>query len=93
MAPSRPLSPPAPPWLEDEAPAVGGLDDTTLEQARLVDADLAGLRIDRCELRSCALDGLAGVERLRGAAMPWADVVGHAGLLASALGIRVLGED
>ena len=59
----------------------------------LTEADLAGVRIDRCELRGCTLDGLAGLERLRGAAMPWADVVGNAGLLAAALGIRVLDED
>ena len=58
----------------------------------LTEADMAGMRIDRCELRSCALDGLSGVERLRGAAMPWADIVGHAGLLAGALGIRILDD-
>ncbi len=59
----------------------------------LTEADFAGVRIDRCELRGCTLDGLAGVERLRGAAMPWADIVGNAGLLAAALGIRALDED
>jgi len=51
------------------------------------------VRIDRCELRGCTLDGLAGLERLRGAAMPWPDIVGHAGLFAAALGIRALDED
>ena len=69
------------------------LRSVRFEHCDLTEADLTGLRIDRCELRACTLDGLAGVERLRGAAMPWADVVGHAGLLAAALGIRVLGED
>jgi uncharacterized protein YjbI with pentapeptide repeats len=59
----------------------------------LTEADLAGVRIDRCELRGCTLDGLAGTERLRGAAMPWADVVGNAALFAATLGIRVLDED
>jgi uncharacterized protein YjbI with pentapeptide repeats len=59
----------------------------------LTEADLAGVRIDRCELRGCTLDGLAGVERLRGAALPWGDVVGNAALFAAALGIRVLDED
>jgi uncharacterized protein YjbI with pentapeptide repeats len=59
----------------------------------LTEADLAGVRIDRCELRGCTLDGLAGVERLRGAAMPWADIVGNAALLAEALGIRALDEE
>ena len=64
-----------------------------LERCDLTEADLAGVRIDRCELRGCTLDGLAGTERLRGAAMPWADVVGNAALFAAALGIRVLDED
>jgi len=58
----------------------------------LTDADLTGVRIDRCELAACTLDGLAGIERLRGAAMPWADIVGHAALLAAALGIRVIDD-
>ena len=71
---------------------------TTFERATfdgcdLTEADLAGVRIDRCELRDCTLDGLTGLERLRGAAMPWADIVGNAALLAAALGIRVLDED
>lgn len=59
----------------------------------LTEADLAGVRIDRCELRGCTLDGLAGTERLRGAAMPWADVVGNAALFAATLGIRILDDD
>jgi uncharacterized protein YjbI with pentapeptide repeats len=68
------------------------LRSVRFEHCDLTEADLTGLRIDRCELRSCTLDGLAGAERLRGAAMPWGDVVGHAGLFAAALGIRVLDE-
>jgi uncharacterized protein YjbI with pentapeptide repeats len=71
----------------------GLLRSVRFDRCDLTEADLTGLRIDRCELRACTLDGLAGVERLRGASMPWADVVGHAGLLADALGIRVLDED
>jgi uncharacterized protein YjbI with pentapeptide repeats len=63
------------------------------DRCDLTDADVAGVRIDRCELRGCTLDGLAGLERLRGAAMPWPDIVGHAGLFAAALGIRALDED
>ena len=30
----------------------------------------SALRIDRCELRGCTLDGLAGIERLR---LGWTD--------------------
>jgi uncharacterized protein YjbI with pentapeptide repeats len=66
------------------------LRNVRFEHCDLTEADLTGLRIDGCELRSCTLDGLAGVERLRGAAMPWGDIVGHAGLFASALGIRLV---
>ena len=53
-------------------------------------ADLRGARMTGCELRGCTLDGLIGVEALRGAKMPWADIVGAAGVLAGALGIEVL---
>jgi uncharacterized protein YjbI with pentapeptide repeats len=63
-----------------------------LQQAEFREALLRSVRIDGCELHSCTLDGLAGAERLRGAAMPWGDIVGHAGLFASALGIRLLDE-
>jgi uncharacterized protein YjbI with pentapeptide repeats len=69
------------------------LRSVRFDRCDLTEADLTGVRIDRCELRGCTLDGLAGLERLRGAAMPWADVVGHAALIADALGIRILEED
>jgi uncharacterized protein YjbI with pentapeptide repeats len=69
------------------------LRSVRFEHCDLTEADFAGVRIDRCELRACTLDGLSGFERLRGAAMPWGDIVGHAGLLADALGIRVLDDD
>jgi hypothetical protein len=66
------------------------LRSVRFDHCDLTDADLTGLRLDGCELRSCTLDGVVALERLRGAAMPWADIVGHAGELAAALGIRVL---
>ena len=62
------------------------------DRCDLTQADLAGLRLDRCELRGCTLDGVSGLERLRGAAMPWADIVGSADAFAAALGIRILDE-
>jgi uncharacterized protein YjbI with pentapeptide repeats len=63
------------------------------EHCDLTEADLTGLRLDGCELRSCTLDRVIALDRLRGAAMPWADIVGHAGEFAAALGIRLLDED
>lgn len=63
-----------------------------LSHCDLTEGDLQGLRVQDCELRSCTLDALAGVARLRGAAMPPGDIIGNAGLFASALGIRVLDE-
>jgi uncharacterized protein YjbI with pentapeptide repeats len=69
------------------------LRSVRFDHCDLTEADLTGVRIDGCELRSCTLDGMTGVDRLRGAAMPWGDVVGHAGLFATELGIRVLEDD
>ena len=69
------------------------LRSVRFDHCDLSGADLTGVRLDRCELRACTLDGLVGLERLRGAAMPWADLVGHAGLFAAALGIRVIDPD
>jgi uncharacterized protein YjbI with pentapeptide repeats len=59
----------------------------------LTQADFRGARLDRCELRGCDLAGAHGVDRLAGAAMPWADIVEHAGTWAAALGIEVLDDD
>jgi uncharacterized protein YjbI with pentapeptide repeats len=58
----------------------------------LTGADLRGARLRHCELRESRLEGLQGVDRLRGSAMPWADIVGGAALWAQALGIDVLDD-
>jgi uncharacterized protein YjbI with pentapeptide repeats len=63
------------------------------EHSDLTQADLTGLRVAGAELHACTLEAVTGLERLRGAAMPWADIVGHAGELAAALGIRVISAD
>jgi uncharacterized protein YjbI with pentapeptide repeats len=59
----------------------------------LTDADLSGARLAHCELRGCTLDGLRGAASLRGAAMPWPDIVAAAGTFADAVGVRVLDGD
>jgi hypothetical protein len=52
--------------------------------------DLRGARLRQCERAGCTIVGLEGVDRLRGAAMPWADIVAAAGIWAAALGIEDL---
>ena len=68
------------------------LRSVRFERCDLTEVDLTGARLDRCELRGCTLDRLGAPERLRGAAMPWPDIVASAGVFATALGIRVLDD-
>jgi uncharacterized protein YjbI with pentapeptide repeats len=63
------------------------------ERCDLTEADLTGMRCERVEVRGCTLDGVRGAEGLRGAAMPWGDILAAAGTFASALGVRVLDVD
>jgi uncharacterized protein YjbI with pentapeptide repeats len=60
------------------------------ERCVLTGADLQQAHLERCELRGCELGGLHGVDRLRGARLPWPDVVQIAGLLAAAAGIEIV---
>jgi uncharacterized protein YjbI with pentapeptide repeats len=53
-------------------------------------ADLGGARLRRCELRGCTIDGIRGIESLRGVGMRWDDVVAAAGTFAAALGVKEL---
>jgi uncharacterized protein YjbI with pentapeptide repeats len=69
--------------------------EAQLDAVRFIDCDLGevdfrGARLRRCELRGCRLERLQGVAQLRGAALPWPDIVGGAGLFAQTLGIEVL---
>ena len=66
------------------------LDEVVFEECDLTGLDLRGATLRRCELRGCRLEDLRGVERLRGAAMPWPDILGAVGEWARALGIQVL---
>jgi uncharacterized protein YjbI with pentapeptide repeats len=66
------------------------LDRVRFHDCDLTRADLRGATLRACELRGCELDDLQGIEQLRGAAMPWADIVGSAGVFARALGIKIL---
>jgi uncharacterized protein YjbI with pentapeptide repeats len=81
--------------------------DCRLEEADFHGATLTSVRFERCaltrasfdaaafvrsELRGCELEGLQGVERLRGVRMPFGDVVQLAGLLAAAVGIEIVDQ-
>lgn len=69
------------------------LQSVRFHDCDLTEADFRGARLDRCELRGCELHGAHGIDRLAGAAMPWADIVAHAGTWAAALGIDVLDDE
>ena len=64
------------------------LRDVRFERCDLGGIELARIRLQRVELRGCRLEGVNAVENLRGATMPWEDIVGNAGLFATAVGIR-----
>ncbi|MEI7759267.1 MAG: pentapeptide repeat-containing protein [Thermoleophilia bacterium] len=69
------------------------LKDVVFERCELRDATFSSARLERVELRGCDLAGLQGGEALRGARMPWNDVLENAVLFASLAGIEVLGEE
>jgi uncharacterized protein YjbI with pentapeptide repeats len=66
------------------------LTDVLFDQCELREASLSAATLKRVELRGCDLTGLHGVEALRGARMPWNDVLQNAPLFAGALGLEIL---
>lgn len=52
-------------------------------------ADFRGVSLRNCLMRGSSLEGVIGVESLRGLTMPWNDVLASAGALAAATGIQV----
>jgi uncharacterized protein YjbI with pentapeptide repeats len=69
------------------------LTDVVFERCELRRASFAGCRVERLELRSCTLAEVVGVEALRGARMPWDDILENAPLFAQGLGIQVLSDE
>jgi uncharacterized protein YjbI with pentapeptide repeats len=63
------------------------LRSVLFERCPLREATLDGATIERVDLRGCDLEGASGAASLRGARMPWPDVVANAGTFAAALGI------
>ena len=66
------------------------LKDVLFERCELREASFSSASLQRVELRGCTLAGLRGVEALRGARMPWNDVLEHAPLFALAVGIEIV---
>ena len=66
------------------------LKDVLFERCELHEATFTAVRLLRVEVRGCNLRGLHGAEALRGARMPWGDVIDNAGLFAATLGIEVV---
>ena len=66
------------------------LTDVLFEDCELREATFSGVKLKRVELRGCDLSGLRGVEALRGARMPWSDVLENGPLFAAALGLEII---
>ena len=64
--------------------------DVLFERCQLREATFSSATINRVEIRGCELLGLRGIESLRGARMPWNDVLENAPLFAAALGIEAI---
>jgi len=61
----------------------------TFTDCKLAGTDFRGVKLKGCAIRGTSLDGIVGVDSLRGVAMPWMDVLDSAAALAAALGIIV----
>jgi uncharacterized protein YjbI with pentapeptide repeats len=66
------------------------LTSVVFNRTDLTNASLARASLSRCEMRESELSAIGNPERLRGVAMPWADVVRAAGTLAVGLEIHIL---
>ncbi len=56
---------------------------------KLAGTDFRGVKLKGCTIRGKSLDGILGLDCLRGVTMPWVDLVDSAGALAAALGISI----
>jgi uncharacterized protein YjbI with pentapeptide repeats len=74
--------------LREASFAEAVLRDVRFERCDLGGAELDRVRLQRVELCGCRLEGIRTVADLRGAAMPWPDIVANAGLFAAAAGVR-----
>lgn len=65
------------------------LDHVRFIDCELPGADFRGARCTECLIRGASLDGVVGVDALRGVEMRWSDVIASAAALAHALGIAI----
>ncbi len=79
--------------LEEADFAAAKLTDVVFERCELPRASFAGCRVERVDISGCTLLELVGVESLRGARMPWGDILGNAPLFAQGLGIEVIADE
>jgi uncharacterized protein YjbI with pentapeptide repeats len=68
------------------------LEDVVFERCELREATFSEVKVRRVDLIGCELAGLRGAEALRGARMPWHDILQNGSVFAGALGIVVLDE-
>ncbi len=66
------------------------LKDVLFERCELREATFSDCTLQRVEFRSCDLAGARGAEALRGARMPWSDIVDNAALFAAVVGIELV---
>jgi len=69
------------------------LKDVVFERCELREASFSSAQLQRVELRGCDLAAVRGGEALRGARMPWNDVLENAVLFASLAGIEILVDE
>lgn len=69
------------------------LDSVLFQDCDLTGADFRGAQLRNCVIRGSSLDGVSGVESMRGLAMPWPELLDSAGTMAAALGISVDEEE
>ncbi|MCW3012717.1 MAG: pentapeptide repeat protein [Solirubrobacterales bacterium] len=65
------------------------LQDVLFEGCNLQLAEFGGARSSRLELRDCEVDGLGGIDGLRGAVVSWPDAMGLLGSFVAAAGLVV----
>jgi uncharacterized protein YjbI with pentapeptide repeats len=78
----------------EEADFTGAtLIDVTFDRCELRRASFTNCRVERVDLNGCTLAEHIGVESLRGARMPWNDILENAPLFAQGLGIQVVPDE